>query len=83
MATRFNEMQIIFIEISKILSEFYYGVVINSIKSISRKVIYTCEHFGCNTHHVPIANTWEHFGCNTQHVPNAHFGCNPQHVPRC
>ena len=35
MATRFNKMQIIFIEILKFLLEFYYGAVMNSIKSIS------------------------------------------------
>ena len=39
MAARFNEMQIIFIEILKFLLEFYYGAVMNFIKSISRKVI--------------------------------------------
>ena len=36
MAMQFNKMQIIFIAILKFLFEFYYGAVMNSIKSISR-----------------------------------------------
>ena len=36
MAAQFNEMQIIFIEIKKFLLDFYYGVLMNLIKSINR-----------------------------------------------